>query len=80
MLDSLPIPVLLLNKNLAIVASNRQTRDLLGPELAGRSVESVLRDPDFLAAVHPATTQQAFIGGVHDRVGLDPRDIARDNR
>ena len=53
-LDSLPNPLLLLNQNLAIVDSNRRARDLFGPELAGRSVESVLRDPDFLAAVQVA--------------------------
>jgi two-component system phosphate regulon sensor histidine kinase PhoR len=53
-LDSLPNPLLLLGADLAIVDSNRKARDLFGPDLTGRSVESVLRDPDFLAAVQAA--------------------------
>ncbi|MBT5416084.1 MAG: PAS domain-containing protein, partial [Rhodospirillaceae bacterium] len=53
-LDSLPNPLLLLDGESTVVEANRQARELFGPDLTGRSVESVLRDPGFLAAVQTA--------------------------
>lgn len=49
-LDSLPDPLLLLDSARQVIRANHAARDLLGPNVAGRDLSAVLRNPDVLAA------------------------------
>jgi two-component system phosphate regulon sensor histidine kinase PhoR len=50
-LDALSLPVLVLDEERRILLANLAARDLLGPEIEGRSLLSVLRQPPLLAAL-----------------------------
>lgn len=49
-LDQLPDPLLLLDPNRKVVRGNLAARELLGPNIEGRDLAAVLRNPDVLAA------------------------------
>ena len=49
-LDRLPDPLILLNRNRGVVWANLAARNLLGDNIAGRDLSAVLRNPDVLAA------------------------------
>jgi len=49
-LDRLPDPLLLLDRNRKIVRGNIAARELFGPNIGGRDLSAALRNPDVLAA------------------------------
>lgn len=56
-LESLPAPMLLIDAETTIVATNRAAREIFGETLAGRAVASNLRHPEVLKAVDMALEQ-----------------------
>ena len=54
LLEALPEPVLLLDPTLRIRHANRAATELIGPDLAGRPVLAVIRQPDAVAAINRA--------------------------
>jgi len=50
-IDSLPQPLLILDRRRRILHGNLEAENLFGPNLAGRSLAAVIRNPDVLEAV-----------------------------
>ncbi|MEM7651557.1 MAG: ATP-binding protein [Pseudomonadota bacterium] len=58
--DALPDPLLLLNAETEIVSLNAAARALLGGDMAGRDLATVLRDPQILRAVNGVSLGDGF--------------------
>ena len=72
-LESLPDPVILLNRVREIIAVNRPARDVLGVVLLGRDLTHSLRHPDVLAVVE---TVLAGVPSLTEEISL-PVPVAR---
>jgi two-component system phosphate regulon sensor histidine kinase PhoR len=72
-LESLPDPVILLNRAREIIAVNRAARDVLGVGLLGRDLTHSLRHPDVLAVVE---TVLAGVPSFTEEISL-PVPVAR---
>ncbi len=74
-LDSLPDPLLLLDDQTTVVSANIAARRLLGDEIEGRSLATVLREPSLLAAARAATRRGEAQEVEFELPGSRPRSL-----
>lgn len=76
LMDSLPDPLLLVERNRMVTRANRPARRLFGQEPAGRPLELALRDPGLLAAVDGALEDEDAAQVTLHLAGITPRAFA----
>jgi two-component system phosphate regulon sensor histidine kinase PhoR len=73
MVDAIPDPILLLDRQRRIVRTNAAARDLFGAPIVDRVIDTVLRDPNVLEAVdevlagRPSSAAQLAVPGTIER-------------
>jgi len=74
-LDSLPDPLLLLDDETTVVSANTAARRMLGGEIEGRTLATVLREPSLLAAARAAARRGAARDVEFELPGPQPRSL-----